>query len=127
MPASSSNFAPATMSDMPRLIAHDFDTKILSRSRYEFDSFAMSLTHDDDEVRSGFGHQLGLQPASIHRFEIGHNRSFGNSARSARTPFIPSAMMRRPASSQSTPRADGHVGCLEGLGIVSQGRERFEQ
>ena len=50
------------------VVAHDFDSVVLSGPHDAFDRFLVCACHDDDVSGAGFGHHFGFEIAAVHCF-----------------------------------------------------------
>ena len=59
------------------IVAHHLDPEVPSGVDDAPDGRLVRAPHDDDEVRAGLGHHLGLEIAAVHRLQVGDDRMLG--------------------------------------------------
>lgn len=62
------------------VVAHDFDTEIVTRLDDALDGFRVGAGHHDDVGGTGFGHHFRFEVATVHGFEVGDDGDARKSA-----------------------------------------------
>ena len=81
----------------------------------------MGALHHDDVRRPGLGHDLGLEPAAVHRLQVSHDRRLRKSlAQRAHAVHALGDDERRPGLQPVHSATDGELGGLKRLWNVDE-------